>query len=105
MHTNSKRNADILPNTNGLAKVKQKTHGYVTYRDPMNPKARRWARIMAGDVPLVEVPIKKAEVDLLPSPLPLGVTLIKKQMGAVTRSVLKGTASAIQHVTGVAGIN
>lgn len=104
MHTNSKRTADIVPNTNGLAKVKVKTHGYVTYRDPVNSKARRWGRVVGGNVPLVEHPIKKAEVDLLPNPLPLGVTLIKKKMGAVTRSVLKGTASAIQHVTGVAGI-
>lgn len=105
MFTNSKNRPDILPNTNGLARVKCKTHGFVTYKDPLTPKARRWGRVVGGDAPLVEVAIKKTDVNLLPSPLPLGVTLIKKKMGAVTRSVLKGTANAIQHVTAAAGIS
>lgn len=102
MHTNSKKTADILPTTNGLVSVRQKGN-FITYRDPQKPKARRWGRILGGAAP-TEVLIKKAMVERLPDPLPLGVTLGKCKKGAVTRWYLKGTENAINHVLGCAGV-
>lgn len=98
MFSNSKRNADILPNVNGVFKVKIKTHGFITYRDPLRPRSRRWGRVVPSLSPLVEVGIKKAQISSLPNPLPLGVTLISKPMGAVVRFFLKGTQGAINQI-------